>query len=86
MVLDDLLPRVATESGSWLRGEPPCSPMCCCGDDQGEMIRRIRTVGSRRDSRAAHAGSGLPAEYGKLTETFAPEALSAMRDFILGLR
>jgi len=32
-----------------------------------------------------HAGSGLPAEYGKLTETFAPEALSAMRDFILGL-
>jgi hypothetical protein len=33
-----------------------------------------------------HAGSGLPAEYGKLTETFAPEALSAMRDFILGLR
>ena len=33
-----------------------------------------------------HAGSGLPSEYGKLTETFAPEALSAITDFILGLR
>jgi pimeloyl-ACP methyl ester carboxylesterase len=33
-----------------------------------------------------HADTGLPSEYGKLTETFAPEALSAMKDFILGLR
>jgi len=31
-----------------------------------------------------HAGTGLPDEYGKLTETFALEALSAMRDWILG--
>lgn len=32
-----------------------------------------------------HAGTGLPDEYGKLTETFAPEALAAMRDWIRGL-
>jgi len=30
-----------------------------------------------------HATTGLPDEYGKLTETFAPEALSAIRDWIL---
>ncbi len=29
-----------------------------------------------------HAGSGLPAEYGTITETFAPEALSAILQFI----
>ena len=33
-----------------------------------------------------HAGTGLPDEYGKITETFAPEALTAVRDFILALR
>jgi uncharacterized protein len=32
-----------------------------------------------------HAGTGLPDEYGKLTETFAPEALSVVRDWILAL-
>ncbi len=31
-----------------------------------------------------HAATGLPDEYGKITETFAPEALAAMRDWILG--
>jgi uncharacterized protein len=30
-----------------------------------------------------HAGTGLPDEYGKITETFAPEALAALRDWIL---
>jgi pimeloyl-ACP methyl ester carboxylesterase len=33
-----------------------------------------------------HAGTGLPDEYGKITETFAPEALAAIRDFVLGVR
>lgn len=33
-----------------------------------------------------HAGTGLPEEYGKITETFAPEALQAIRDFVLGVR
>jgi len=33
-----------------------------------------------------HSDTGLPSEYGKITETFAPEALSAMKDFILGLK
>jgi uncharacterized protein len=32
-----------------------------------------------------HAESGLPEEYGTITETFAPEALAAIKDFILGL-
>ena len=32
-----------------------------------------------------HARTGLPDEYGKITETFAPEALTAIRDFVLGL-
>lgn len=31
-----------------------------------------------------HAGTGLPEEYGKITETFASEALAAVRDWILG--
>jgi uncharacterized protein len=29
-----------------------------------------------------HASTGLPDEYGKITETFAPEALAAMKDWI----
>jgi len=33
-----------------------------------------------------HATSGLPEEYGKLTGTFAPEALAAIRDFVLSAR
>jgi fermentation-respiration switch protein FrsA (DUF1100 family) len=33
-----------------------------------------------------HARSGLPVEYGATTETFAPEALALMKDFILGTR
>ncbi len=32
-----------------------------------------------------HAGSGSPDEYGRIEETFAPEALKAMGDWILGL-
>jgi len=30
-----------------------------------------------------HAKTGLPSEYGTITETFAPEALAAIKDFIL---
>jgi uncharacterized protein len=30
-----------------------------------------------------HADTGLPAEYGQITETFAPEALAAMREFVV---
>jgi len=33
-----------------------------------------------------HAVSGLPQEYGTITETFAPEALAAIRDFIMAVR
>jgi fermentation-respiration switch protein FrsA (DUF1100 family) len=33
-----------------------------------------------------HAGTGMPEEYGKITETFAPEALSMMKDWILGVK
>lgn len=33
-----------------------------------------------------HADTGLPTEYGTIEETFAPEALKAMRDFILKLK
>ena len=33
-----------------------------------------------------HAVTGLPEEYGKITETFAPEALSLMKDFILSVK
>lgn len=33
-----------------------------------------------------HAETGLPSEYGTIEETFAPEALKAMRDFILKLK
>jgi fermentation-respiration switch protein FrsA (DUF1100 family) len=33
-----------------------------------------------------HAVSGLPEEYGTITETFAPEALAAIRDFIVAVR
>jgi hypothetical protein len=56
--LDDLLPRRATKSGSRLRGQPPCSPIRCCGDDHGEMMRCMRTVGSRTDSQIVDARSG----------------------------
>jgi hypothetical protein len=33
-----------------------------------------------------HADTGLPSEYGNIEETFAPEALKAMSDFILKLK
>ena len=33
-----------------------------------------------------HATTGLPDEYGKITETFAPEALSMMKDWILAVK
>jgi len=33
-----------------------------------------------------HADTGLPTEYGNIEETFAPEALKAMSDFILKLK
>jgi hypothetical protein len=55
--LDDLLPRWATKSRSRLRGQPPCSPIRCCGDDHGEMLLCMRAVESRTDSQAENAGS-----------------------------
>jgi uncharacterized protein len=33
-----------------------------------------------------HAGTGLPAEYGRIDETFSPEALWIISDWILGLK
>ena len=61
------------------------------GDNLSAIGHALESAGNRRfrlleleglNHLFQHAGTGLPEEYGKIAETFAPEALSAMGDWI----